>query len=80
MQPGYDGLYGGVPRILLSGGRFCIGAFGRNLAAVAVKMYSYLIYFVQKFYKFCTFNAICKNNAAKNCVTVQHKKGLFPLT
>jgi hypothetical protein len=25
-------------------------------------------------YKFCTFNAICKDNAAINCITVRHKK------
>jgi hypothetical protein len=50
-----------------SGGRFCVGAFARNLASVAVKMFSHLIYFVKKFYKFCTFNAICKNNAAISC-------------
>jgi hypothetical protein len=35
--------YGGVWRSLESGGRFCVGAFGRNLASVAVKMFSHLI-------------------------------------
>jgi hypothetical protein len=29
---------------LESGGRFCVGAFGRNLASVAMKMLSHLIY------------------------------------
>jgi hypothetical protein len=29
---------------LESGGRFCVGAFGRNLASVAVKMFPHLIY------------------------------------
>jgi hypothetical protein len=57
-----------------SGGRFCVGAFGRNLASIAVKMFSHSIYFVKKFYKFCNFNAICKDNAAINCITVQHTK------
>jgi hypothetical protein len=57
---------------LESGGRFCIGAFGRNLASVAVKMSSHLVYFIKKFYKFCSFNAICKDNATINCITVQH--------
>jgi hypothetical protein len=28
----------------------------------------------QKFNEFCTFNAICKDNAAINCVSVEHKK------
>jgi hypothetical protein len=62
---------------LQSGGRFCVGAFGRNLASVAVKMFSHLIYFTKQFYKFCTFNAICKDNAALNCITVQHKEVQF---
>jgi hypothetical protein len=30
---------------LESGGRFCVGAFDRNLASVAVKMFSHLIDF-----------------------------------
>jgi hypothetical protein len=55
-------------------GRFRVGAFGRNLAEVAVKMFLHLMHFKSKFYKCCAFNAICKNNAATNCVIVQHKK------
>jgi hypothetical protein len=58
---------------LESGGRFCVGAFGRNLASVAVKMFSRLMYFLKKFYKCCTFNAIFKDNAVINYFTVQHK-------
>jgi hypothetical protein len=38
---------------LESGGRFCVGAFDRNLASVALKMFSHLIYFIKKLYKFC---------------------------
>jgi hypothetical protein len=53
---------------LKSGGRLCAGAFGTNLASVVVKMFSHVIYFTKKFYKFCTFNAICKDNAAINCI------------
>jgi hypothetical protein len=34
----------------------------------------------KKFYKFCTFNAICKDNFAINCIIVQHRKGSFPST
>jgi hypothetical protein len=64
---------------LESGGRFCVGGFGRNLASVAVKMFSNLIYFTKKFYKFRTFNEIFKDNAI-NCIAVQHKKGSFPST
>jgi hypothetical protein len=33
-----------------------------------------------KLYKLCTFNAICKDNAAINCITVQHKKVSLPST
>jgi hypothetical protein len=81
LKRGYSGAYGGIWRslrlagvwILDSGGRFCVGPFGRNLAAVAVKMFSQLIYFMKKIYKLCTFNAICKDDAEINCVTVQHK-------
>jgi hypothetical protein len=86
---GYYGAYSGVWRslclagawIVESGGRFCVGVFGRNLASVAVKMFSHLIYFFQTFYKFCTFNVICKDNAAMNCITVQHtqKKSSIPV-
>jgi hypothetical protein len=32
---------------LESGGRFCVGAFDRNLASVAVKMFSHLIYVIK---------------------------------
>jgi hypothetical protein len=35
----------GVCFWLESGGRFCVGAFGRNLASVAMKMFAHLIYF-----------------------------------
>jgi hypothetical protein len=59
---------------------FYVGAFGRNQASVAVKMFSHLIYFIKKFYKLCTFSTICEGNAAINCVTVQHNKGSFPST
>jgi hypothetical protein len=31
-----------------------------------------------KCFKFSTFNVICKDSAAINCITVQHKNGSFP--
>jgi hypothetical protein len=40
----------------------------KNLDSVIVKMFSYLIFL--RNYKFCTCNAICKNNAAINCIAV----------
>jgi hypothetical protein len=65
--------YGGVWQSLrLAGvwsqavGRFCVSAFGKNLVSVAVKMFSHLTYFKNKFYKFCTINAICKDDATIN--------------
>jgi hypothetical protein len=57
-----------------SGIQFCVGAFGRNPASVTVNMFSRLTSFIKKFYKSCTFNMIFKDNAAVNCITVQHKK------
>jgi hypothetical protein len=35
---------------LESGGLLCVGAFGSNLASVAVKMFSHLIYFITFFF------------------------------
>jgi hypothetical protein len=67
-------------RSLESNGQFCVNEFGRNLASVAMKMLSHLIRFIKKFHKFCAFNVICMDDAAVNCITVQHKKGSFPST
>jgi hypothetical protein len=44
-----------------------------------MKMFSHLLYFMKKFYKFYTFNVIFKDNAAINCITVQNKKGFIPV-
>jgi hypothetical protein len=79
---GYGDAYGGVWQSLClagvwnpaSGSQFYVGAFSRNLVSVAVKMFSQLIYFIKKFYKVYTFNAICKNNPAINSIIVQHKR------
>jgi hypothetical protein len=30
--------------------------------------------------RLCTFNAICKDNAAMNCISIRKKKGSFPST
>jgi hypothetical protein len=60
---------------LESGGRCSVCAFGRNLASVFVNMFSHSIYFIKKISnKFCTFIAVCKDNAAINCIAVQHEK------
>jgi hypothetical protein len=73
---GCGGAYGGDWRSLglegfcnlQSGGRVCVRALGRNLASVAVKMFSHLIQFIKEYYKFCTFNGIWKDNATINCI------------
>jgi hypothetical protein len=41
-----------------SGGRFCAVTFVKNLASVALKMFSHFISFVITFYIFFTLNAI----------------------
>jgi hypothetical protein len=61
-------------RSVESGSLLYVGAFGRNLASVAVKMFTHKCYFIKRFYKYCTFNAICRDNAEINCITVQRKK------
>jgi hypothetical protein len=66
--------YGGVWQSLQLVGRFCDVAFGRKLASVAVKMFSHLIQFENEFYKFCSFNAIFKDNAATKYINDRHKK------
>jgi hypothetical protein len=68
---------GGVCDWQESVGRFCVSAFGRNLASVAVKMFSHLNYFIKTFNKYCTSNAFRKDNSAINCITVKHKKCSF---
>jgi hypothetical protein len=57
-----------------SGGFICVGVFGSDLDYVAVKMISRLIYIIMTFYKFCTLDAICKDNDTMNGDTVQHKR------
>jgi hypothetical protein len=51
-------------------GQFCIGAFGRNMASVALKLFTRLIYVISKCYRY-TLNALCKVKAAVNCMTLQ---------
>jgi hypothetical protein len=41
MQTSYGGVCSGDGRSMESGVSFCIGAFGRNVASVAVKVFSY---------------------------------------
>jgi hypothetical protein len=64
---------------LESGGRFCVGAFGRNLSSVAVKMFSHLIYLRRDVINSVRSMRFAKT-AAVNCITVQHKKCSFPST
>lgn len=41
---------------------FCVGAYGSNLASVAVKMLSHSTYFIKKSCTFCTFRVTSKDN------------------
>jgi hypothetical protein len=56
----------------------CVCAFGRNQASVAVKMFSHLMYFIKKFYR-CTFNVICKDNAAIKMYYCLTQKNIIPI-
>jgi hypothetical protein len=66
---------GGVCVWQESGGRFCVGAFGRNLASVAVKMFSNLI--CTGMLQILYFQSIFKDNAAPNCITLQQQQKMF---
>jgi hypothetical protein len=63
-RQGYGGAYcvSAFGESLKLNGWFCTAAIGRNQVSIALKIFSHLIYFIKKFYKFCTFNAICKDN------------------
>jgi hypothetical protein len=76
--------YGGVWRSLRLVGVWsqAVGFVFVRLAGiwlVTVKMFSHLFYVIKKFYKFCTFIAICKDNTAINCSSVQYKKSFIPV-
>jgi hypothetical protein len=64
-----ESVFGGS---LKSGGQFCVGAFGRNLVSAAINLSSRFIYFIRNCTNFYTFNAICKDNTALNCITFQY--------
>jgi hypothetical protein len=60
---------------LESSGRFCVGAFGKNLAFSRHEdVFTFNLLF-KKLYTFCILNAIFKDNDAMNCIDVKHKKG-----
>jgi hypothetical protein len=42
----------------------CVAAFRSDLAPGGMNMFSHGMYLTKTLYKFCTFNAICKVNAA----------------
>jgi hypothetical protein len=60
---------------LESGGLLYVGAFGRNLASVAIVLVSFDngVWHSQNKSR----ASFCKDNAAINCITVQHKKVSF---
>jgi hypothetical protein len=60
-----------------------VGFMLLHLAGIWLKsredVFNLIWFIVNKLYKFCIFNAICKNNATRNLLLfVTHKKGLFP--
>jgi hypothetical protein len=67
------GAYGGVWR-----SRRLAGVWSQVVGSVLVRLTGAVNVF--KFNKFCTFNAICKDNAAINFITVQHKTGSYSST
>jgi hypothetical protein len=54
-----------------SDGRLYIGAFDRKVTSAVMEMGLNLIYFMKKFYKCYTFNAICKDNAEVNSISLR---------
>jgi hypothetical protein len=82
---GCSGTSGGVwPSLRLaevwsldSGSRLLVVAFGRNVASVAVTMFSRSVYLTKGVYELCTCNAICKDSAAISFITVQLKKSIL---
>jgi hypothetical protein len=78
---GYCSAYGGVWQslrlagflILESGGRFCVSAFGVFSRREDVLTFNSL-YFMNKFYTFCTLNTISKDNAVINVLLFNTKK------
>jgi hypothetical protein len=84
-NPSYGGAYGGVWRSLrlagVESGRSVLCwyfwqefDFSRREDVFMFNLH------INKCYICHTFNAIFKDNAAINCITVQHKKGPFPST
>jgi hypothetical protein len=59
-----------------SGGQFCIGTFVRDLALVAMNRFSYFIYFIKEFYKFCTLSAVCTMLSGSTVTTAWRVLGL----
>jgi hypothetical protein len=59
---------------LESGCRISDGAFERNLPSVAMNTFLHLTYFMTKYYKRCTLNAICLDSAAIDCSYFSTKK------
>jgi hypothetical protein len=56
--------------ILEAGDRVCVGAFGRNLASVAVKTFPHLISFIKTSYTFVASEAFSKDDITINCINI----------
>jgi hypothetical protein len=64
---------------LESGGQFGVGVWKESGFSRREDVFTLNLLKI-KFYTFFTFNVICKDNAAINCITVEHIKGSFPST
>jgi hypothetical protein len=56
------------------GGRIYVGACGRSMASVTVKMFSHRIYFIKTFHKFYTFSGIPELMVQYNLLLFQYKR------
>jgi hypothetical protein len=78
VESGGVGIWAGVWK-LESGGWFCVDAFGRNLALVAVKMFLHLVSLTKTFYVFSAFMRF-SIIMLEQTVLMFKTKGSFPST
>jgi hypothetical protein len=82
---GSGGVYGGVWGSLRLAGdhtarrSICVGASGRNLASVAVKTFSHLICFINKFHTCCTFDAMCQHKSWNTSYYCSTQESFIPV-
>jgi glutaminase len=60
--------------VLELGSQFCV-CIWQQTGFIHRQGVSNLMYFVEKFYKVCTFSVVCKDYAVASCFTLEHKEG-----